>query len=113
MGPEKGDALREDGAARGSDVSKRLCSIDTKAMDPSERPARRNLQKKKCNSQSAHLINGKGSVSRKKYVVEPFTIIFSLHFLSSIQTCYMEIQQMCGLSRGTGGVLQIGSPVKI
>ena len=68
MGPEKVDALREDGAARGSDVSKRLCSIDTKAMDPSERPARRNLQKKKCNSQSAHLINLKGSVSRKKYV---------------------------------------------
>ena len=28
-------------------------------------------------------------------------------------TCYMEKQQKCGLSRGTGGVLQIGSPVKI
>ena len=42
--PEKVEATREAGAARGSDVNKRCCSIDTKAMEPSERPARRNLQ---------------------------------------------------------------------
>jgi hypothetical protein len=43
VGPEKVAARREFGAARGRDVNKRLCSIDTKAMEPSERPARRNL----------------------------------------------------------------------
>ena len=91
VGPEKVDATREDGAARGSDVSKRLCSIDTKAMEPSDRPARRNLEK-----------------AEFKYLA-----ILFWQSAGQFQTCYMEKQQMCGLSRGTGGVSQTGSLVKI
>ena len=45
VGPEKVEATREDGGARGTEVSRRFWSIETNAIEPSERPARRNLRK--------------------------------------------------------------------
>ena len=47
VGPEKVEATKEDGGARGTEVSRRRWSIETKAIEPSERPARRNLKKMK------------------------------------------------------------------
>ena len=44
VGPEQVEATREDGGARGTEVSRRRWSIETNAMEPSERPARRNLR---------------------------------------------------------------------
>ena len=44
VGPEKVEATREDGGARGTEVSRRRWSIETNAIEPSERPARRNLR---------------------------------------------------------------------
>ena len=47
VGPEKVEATREDGGAIGTEVSRRRWLIETNAIEPSERPARRNLKKMK------------------------------------------------------------------